>query len=118
MKTFRANISDSVARSSKALGPMTEMLEAVDRIVNVKKPSGSHIGPSLKSDFKSILKVLLDENVLVKKDKRMHTTFPAFSGDPFLSIKKKPQPYLQFHQWLVQRRQAASIEHQLLTRVF
>ena len=65
INTFRSNISESsVARSSRALGPMTETLKKVDTIAHVKKPSGKHIGPTVENDFEAVLKVLLSEHVI------------------------------------------------------
>lgn len=119
INTFRANISDtSVSRSSQAIGPMMDMLTAVDTMVHVKTPSGRHIGPSIKLDFESILEVLLDEEVFRTKKDRKHKHFPNFISDPFLSLKKKPKPYESFHKWLIERRKVASIQHQIVTGVF
>ena len=99
INTFRANISQSsVSRSSQAIGPMMDMLKAVDTMVQVKTPSGRHIGPNLKLDFESILKVLVQEEVFQTKKGRKHKHFPNFVSDPFLSLKKKPK---SFHKWLV-----------------
>ena len=119
IRTLRANISDmNIARSSQAVGPMSEMLTSVDKMVHVKTPSGRHAGPSVKSDLKCMLKVLVDEEVFTKKDKHKHSSFSNLSSDPFVAFKAKPVPYFELHHWLVQRRQAASIEHQLQTGVF
>ena len=61
INTFRANISESsVARCSQAIGPMMDMLKAVDTMVQVKTPSGQHSGPNLKLDFDAILKLLVN----------------------------------------------------------
>ena len=119
INTFRANISGvSVSRSSQAIGPMMDILKTVDSVVHVKTPSGRQIGPNIDLDFESILKVLLDENVFVTKKGRKHKHFSHFKSDPFLSLKKKLKPYAKFHKWLVKRRKAASIQHQIATRVF
>ena len=80
IRTFHGNISDiSIARSSQALGPMSEMLTSVDKMVHVKTPSGQHAGPSVKSDLKCMLKVLVDEEVFTKKDKHKHSSFSNFT---------------------------------------
>ena len=49
INTFCISETD-VSRSSQAIGPMMDMLKAVDTMILVKTPSGHHIGP----DFKSI----------------------------------------------------------------
>ncbi len=59
-RTFKddlnANISEkSVCRSSQASGPRTDILTAVDALLQVKTPSGRHIGPSVLKDFDTIL---------------------------------------------------------------
>jgi len=119
INTFRVNISPtSVSRSSQAIGPMMDMLKAVDTTLHVKTPSGRHIGPNIKHDFQLILKVLSDEEVFLTKKNRKHKHFPNFQSDPFLPLKKKPKPYKKFHKWLIKRRKAASIQHQIATRVF
>ena len=119
INTFHANISESsVARSSQAIGPMMDMLKAVDTMVQVKTPSGRHSGPNLQLDFDAILKVVVNEEVFQTKKGHKHKHFPNFIADPFLSLKKKPKPYRKFHKWLIKRRKAASIQHQIATRVF
>ena len=119
INTFRSNISESnVSQSSQAIGPMMDMLKAVDTMVQVKTPSGRHSGPNLQLDFDAILKVLVNEDVFQTKKGRKHKHFPNFIADPFLSLKKKPKPYRKFHKWLIKRRKAASIQHQIATRVF
>ena len=95
-----------------------DMLKAVDTMVQVKTPSGRHSGPNLQLDFDAILKVLVNEEVFQTKKGRKHKHFPNFIADPFLSLKKKPKPYRKFHKWLIKRRKAASIQHQIATRVF
>jgi len=119
INTFRVNISPtSVSRSSQAIGPMMDMLKAVDTTLHMKTPSGRHIGPNIKLDFELILKVLSDEEVFLTKKNRKHKHFPNFQSDPFLPLKKKPKPYKKFHKWLIKRRKAASIQHQIPTGVF
>ena len=116
INTFRANISsDSVDRSSQAIGPMMDVLKVVDTTLHVKTPSGRHIGPNIKVDFESILKILLDEEVFQIKSNRGHKNIPNFTSDPFSSTKKKPQ---SLQKWLIKRRKAESIEHQIVTREF
>ena len=116
INTFRANISDkSVSRSSQAIGPITDILKQVDSVLSVKTPSGRHIGPSLQKDFDTILHTLLKEGVFQVIDGRMHHNFPHFTSDPFSKIRKKPAA---FHNWLIQRRKALSIEQHLLARNF
>ena len=116
INTFRSNISDSsVARSSQALGPMTEMLKKVDLIAHVKKPSGRHVGPTLQKDFEAILKVLVSEKVFCAQEGRAHKQFTNFSCGPLSSLKKTP---VQFQKWLVKRPKAATIEYRIAIRYY
>ena len=94
---------------------MTDMLTSIDKMAHVKKPCGRYITPSVVKDFDSVLKVLIDEEVFLEKDGRHHKSFPTFDTDPFTPLKKNPDA---FKQWLIKRRKAATIEHQIATRVF
>ena len=49
-----------------------DMLKAVDTMVQVKTPTGCHIGPNLKLDFESILKGLVQEEVFQTKKGHKH----------------------------------------------
>ena len=116
INTFRSNISDSsVARSSQALGPMTDMLKKVDLIAHVKEPSGKHISPTVQRDFDTILNVLISEQVFYAKEGRAHKHFTDFSCDPLSSLKKAPT---QFQKWLIKRRKTATIEHKIASREY
>ncbi len=116
LNTFRANISEkSVARSSQALGQLSDMLEAVNHLLHVKTPSGRHIGPNVQKDFETALKVLQGEKVFEFKEGRKHKTFLKASSDPFIALRNNPAA---FQTWLKRRRKAAAIEAQLLARVF
>ena len=116
LNTFRANISESsVSRCSQAIGPMSEMLHKVDTSLQVKKPSGEHIGPSVTKDFEAIVNVLLCERVFDLQEGRTHQHFVGFSCDPFLSLKKAPQ---LLQKWLVRRCKMANVEHRIAKRKF
>ena len=116
LNTFRANISEkSIARSAQAIGELSDMLTAVDALLQVKTPSGRHVGPKVMKDFDAILRVLTDEDILASKTKREHATFKKFTSDPFASLRKDPKA---FQKWLISRRKAATIEHKIWTRVY
>ena len=116
INSFRANISErSVARSSQAIGPLTGILKTMDGLLNIKKPSGRHVGPSVQRDFDLIAYVLQEQRVFQITDGRKHHAFPNFHADPFANIRKNPEA---FQKWLIQRRKAIAIEQRLLTGLF
>ena len=94
---------------------MSELLNKVDTVLHVKKPSGKHVGPSVARDFETILNTLLCEKVFDIQEGRAHRHFKNISCDPFSSLKKSPK---ELQKWLVKRRRAANIEHQIAKRNF
>ncbi len=102
--TFWANISEgSVARSGHAIGEMSDILTAVDALLQVKTPSGRHNRPKVHKDFDCVVIVLTDEYVLKCNRKCQHGTFKNFA-----SIRDDPKG-----KWLTSRRKAATIEYKI-----
>ena len=59
----------------------------IDSLLNVKKPSGRHIGPSAERDFDAILHVLQEQKIFEIKG-RKHRAFPNLR--PICNYQKKP----------------------------
>lgn len=114
--TFRANISEkSIARSSQAIAPMSDLMKKVDAITHVKSPSGHHVGPSIDKDFSTVLKLLLKEQIFERQPGRYHSEFKAISANP---LEKLENNYDKLHAWLLIRRREATTEFELLHQVF
>ena len=116
INTFQSNLtSNSVARSSQAIGPLSDLLSTLDKNLHVKTPSGKHIDPSVTKDFQLVLETLTQEQVFSPVEERKHSSFPNMTCNPLESLAKKAS---SLHTWMVNRRKALYVDAQLLKQKY
>ena len=116
INTFRANITPkSIARSSQAIAPLSELLQKMDHHLSVKRPSGRHVGPGVKQGFEVVLKVLILEQVFQHKSGRQHCAFPNLGMNPLEGINSNING---LRKWMVSWRKAIHVDMQLTKQVY
>ena len=77
---------EAIVRCSRALGPLSELLQRFDASNFVREESGAHQKPSYKKDLRIIMKELQQSQVFTIIPGRAHSSFPK----PSNAIHLKP----------------------------
>lgn len=67
---------DAIVRIGKSLGPLMDILQEFDDLVDVKAPSGAHHRPGIIKERDMIIKVLQEAAVFRQLGSRKHESFP------------------------------------------
>ena len=65
---------DAIVRTGKSLGPLMDILQEFDDLVNIKAPSGAHHRPTIFKERDMIIKVLQEAAVLLRNQRQESTS--------------------------------------------
>ena len=111
INTYRAHITDaSVSRSANLIGPMQELLKHLDPLLQFHEASGKHRKPESGEDFKTILKILTENNVFSQVPGRRHSAYRSMHANPFALLMKDPE---KLRKWLLAKRKYFGIQQEI-----
>lgn len=82
LKGLGSNLNEnSASRISKSIGVLKEMMDNIDRELEVSKPSGVHHAKGQEQDIATLVGIFKDRQLFCHQPGREYNTFPSFKKD-------------------------------------